>query len=152
MGKINHCGKNFPAENRFVVTNYPGFGDVTYFDYARCQVCNNSVHSYWIQYFRAKAPTEVVQSDKHTRGRYDDLIRSGKAFIIPDSQDEIPRNTRAQVLAGEWTLNSKKPADLNAVYLARNDRAPWVSNRSVLMLTARRNEWLREYRNRVNEK
>ena len=148
MAKINHCGKNFTAENRFAVTNYPSHGDITYFDYAECATCKNSVHAYWIQYFRAKGPTDVVQTDKHTRGKYDDLIRSGQAFLIPTLQDEVPRNTRAQVLACEWTLQTMKPADQTASYLNLNGRAPWVSNRSVLALEEKRAKWLREYRER----
>lgn len=151
LGKINHCGKNFAAQNRYVVTNYPGNGDITYFDYAKCEQCNNNVHSYWIQYFRAKGPTQTAQSDKHDRHKFDDLIRGGMAFIIPTTQDEVPRDTRAQVLACEWTLTIIRPADLTYDYINKNLKAPWVSNRSILAIEQKRKAWLSEYvRNKSN--
>ena len=140
--KINHCGKNLPVENRYAVSNWPNHGDTTYFDFAKCETCSHNVHAFWHIYLRATKPTEIFISDKTDRHKFNELIRSGQAFIIPSHQDEIPRNTRAQVLACEWTLQTVKPADQTAHYIRKNDEAPWVSNKSVLIIEEQRERWV----------
>jgi hypothetical protein len=140
--KINHCGKNIPVENRYAVSNFPNHGDTTYFDAAKCQRCGHNVHDYWHYGLRATKPTPIYQTDKYDRHKYDELIRSGQAFIIPSHQDEIPRNTRAQVLACEWTLQTIKPADQTAYYIRKNDEAPWISNKSILIIEEQRERWV----------
>lgn len=145
MGKITHCGKSIPVLNRYAVSSYPSFGDITYFDYAVCVQCGNSIHAYQYVYFRKKEATEVWLSNKHNRHVFQRFIDEGQAFIIPTSQDEVPRNTRAQLLAGEWTLKTKLPADTTAIYLARNERAPWISNRAHECLRRKRERWLSDY-------
>jgi hypothetical protein len=145
VGKIIHCGKSIPVLNRYAVSSYPSYGDITYFDHAICGQCGNAVHSYRYVYFRKKEPTEVWLSNKHNRHVFQRLIDEGQAYIIPAMQEEVPHNTRAQVLAGEWTLKITRPADVTALYLARNERAPWVSNRAQEYLRRKRERWLSEY-------
>lgn len=147
MGKISHCGKNLLVENRYAVTNHPSYGDETYFDYAFCQNCGNHVHAYYYVYFRKKQKTETWISDKHNRHVFQGLITNGQAFIIPGHQDEIPRNTRAQVLAGEWTLNTKKPADFTASYISRNESVIAFSTQAGDSIRRKREKWLRKYLN-----
>jgi len=144
LAKINHCGKNFPAEARYAVSNYPGHGDTTYFDFAKCDICHHNVHNFWHLYFRNSKPTDIFQSDKHDRYKYDELIRTGQAFIIPTYQDEIPKNTKTQVIACEWTLQTIKPADQTASYIRENEKAPWVSNKAFLAIEEKRSLWLKQ--------
>lgn len=150
MAKISHCGKSFDAKIRYVVTNYPGHGDITYFDYAECAICENSVHAFWIHYFRAKAATPKALSDRHDRGKFDDLIRQGRAFIIPAHQEEIYRDTKVQILACEFTLMMMRPADVTAEYLRKNDTAPWVCTNSITSIERKREQWLDELRRSLN--
>lgn len=52
------------------------------------------------------------------------------------------------VLASQYTLQTILPADITAYYLSENDKAPWVSNKSIIDLEQKRERWLAEYAER----
>jgi hypothetical protein len=149
--KIPHCGKSLPVENRYVVSNYPGPGDLTYFEYALCQQCRHPVHAFHYLYFRKSKPTETWISDKDDRHIFQDFIECGRAYMVASPLEEVPRNARAQVLACQWTLETTKPADSIAFYLAKNARAPWISNQAKESICHKRERWLAQYRARERQ-
>lgn len=157
--KILHCGRKLPVENRYAVSNYPGPGDMTYFDYASCRQCKHPVHAFYHVYFQQDKSTVTAISDKDNRHIFQEFIESGRALLVLAEVDNTPKKKRppaprprTQILACEWTLQTSRPADQSAFYLARNERAPYVTDKATGFLRAsdvlqeKREAWFSDYR------